>query len=59
MSSIETSHDMAAGRGNLARFTALPLFALAIFVSAFLLFSVASVIEKAKGRFPVSDRWWG
>ncbi len=23
------------------------------------LFSVASVIEKAKGRFPVSDRWWG
>jgi hypothetical protein len=46
MSSIETSYDMAAGRANPARVAALPLFALAIFVSAFLLFSVQPLFTK-------------
>lgn len=46
MSSIETSHGMTAGEGTLARLMALPLFALAIFVSAFLLFSVQPLFTK-------------
>lgn len=46
MSSIDTSHDLPVSQGSLARLVALPLFALAIFVSAFLLFSVQPLFTK-------------
>lgn len=46
MSSIDTSHDLPMGQGSLARLVALPLFALAIFVSALLLFSVQPLFTK-------------
>ncbi len=46
MSSIHPSLDVAAHRGSAARALTLPLFALAIFASAFLLFSVQPLFTK-------------
>lgn len=46
MSSVHPSLDLPAGHGAAARMVALPLFALAIFVSAFLLFSVQPLFTK-------------
>ncbi len=46
MSSVHPTLDAPAGQGSLARLAALPLFALAIFVSAFLLFSVQPLFTK-------------
>ncbi|MFN3853701.1 MAG: fused MFS/spermidine synthase [Phreatobacter sp.] len=46
MSSVHPTLDAPAGQGSFARFAALPVFALAIFVSAFLLFSVQPMFTK-------------
>lgn len=46
MSSVHPTLDVPAGQGSFARLAALPLFALAIFVSAFLLFSVQPMFTK-------------
>jgi protein-L-isoaspartate O-methyltransferase len=46
MSSVHPTLDVPAGQGAFARTAALPVFALAIFVSAFLLFSVQPMFTK-------------